>query len=62
MTIAIRLPFDGDTQMTEIPYFKGSFEADIAQRVKDNPLTAVPEMKMPILSASVTNHIPDVYW
>jgi len=53
---------DGDTAMTEIPYFKGSFEADISQRVNGNPLASTPEMKMPILSAKVINHIPDVYW
>lgn len=53
---------DGDTHMTEIPYFKGSFEADIAKRCRGNPLRAVPCAKMPVLSDQVTGLIPDVYW
>lgn len=53
---------DGAIEMTEIPYFKGSFEADIAQRAGDNPLKSVPPMKIPVLPTQVTSHIPDVYW
>lgn len=53
---------DGDTDMTEIPYFKGSFEADIAQRAQGNPLKAAPPAKMPMLPSTVASHIPDVYW
>lgn len=53
---------DGAVEMTEIPYFKGSFDADIAQRVDDNPLASVPEQKMPIIPTQVMRHIPDVYW
>ncbi|MGH1371988.1 MAG: hypothetical protein ACRBBW_08140 [Cellvibrionaceae bacterium] len=53
---------DDAKEMTEIPYFKGSFEADIAQRAGDNPLKATMPAKMPLLPSQVTNHIPDVYW
>ena len=53
---------DGETEMTEIPYFKGSFEADIAQRANGNPLKAVPHEKMPMLPSNVASQIPDVYW
>lgn len=53
---------DGADERVEIPYFKGSFEADIAQRVNGNPLKSVPPIKMPMLPEKVAQQIPDVYW
>ncbi|GAB3101322.1 hypothetical protein G8770_15980 [Aestuariicella hydrocarbonica] len=58
---------DGDTEMTEIPYFKGSFEEDIANRCQRERLRPVPsniasESSKINLSRKVTDKIPDVYW
>ncbi|WP_439135405.1 hypothetical protein [Pseudomaricurvus sp.] len=54
---------DDDTRLQEIPYFKGSFDADIAQRCHGRSLQPEPaHVKLIMLPKQVTDRIPDVYW
>lgn len=54
---------DNDASLQEIPYFKGSFEVDIAQRCEGRSLQAEPShVKLIMLPKHVTDRIPAVYW
>ncbi|NIB43966.1 hypothetical protein HBA55_30470 [Pseudomaricurvus alkylphenolicus] len=53
---------DGDSTLYEIPYFKGSFEADIAKNCEGQSLKVDKTRRGPFISTQVADQIPDVYW
>lgn len=62
-TDQIFFQLDSDGSLQEIPYFKGSFQADIAQRCQGRELQAEPAgVRQVVLPKQVTDRIPDVYW
>ncbi|MBU3071113.1 hypothetical protein KOI40_14910 [Aestuariicella sp. G3-2] len=62
-TDQIFFQLDNNGSLQEIPYFKGSFQEDIAERCQAKALQAEPaSVPLITLPKQVTDRIPDVYW
>lgn len=53
---------DKDSELYEIPFFKGGFAEDIASNCRHRTLQSPQPLSTQVLSQRVRSFIPDFYW